>query len=305
MLDLFAIVLPVFGLIGIGYVARQTGFVSERVGEGLSEFVFTLSLPCLIFRTLVRAEIPAVQPWGYWISYFAGVAVVWLLATTIGRHFFGIKGVSGVVAGFSAGQANTVFVGIPMILKAYGDEGAVPLFLLIAVHLPVTMTLATILAEGRQASPLLILRRLLTHPIVVGILAGSACRPVAAYVPAPAWQVMDLLASAAVPCALISMGIALRRHGLQMGWKLPSLISFLKLVVHPLVVLLLATQVFEMPPVWAGVAVLFASCPSGINAYLFAERYGEGVALASSAVTLSTFLALGSTLVWLYVLGVG
>jgi len=305
MLELFAIVLPVFGLIGIGYVARQTGFVSERVGEGLSEFVFTLSLPCLIFRTLVRAEIPSVQPWGYWISYFAGVAVVWLLATIIGRHFFGIKGVSGVVAGFAAGQANTVFVGIPMILKAYGDEGAVPLFLLIAVHLPVTMTLATILAEGRQASPLVILRRLLTHPIVVGILAGSACRPIAAYVPAPAWQVMDLLASAAVPCALISMGIALRRYGLQMGWKLPTVISVLKLVVHPLVVLLLATQVFQMPPVWAGVAVLFASCPSGINAYLFAERYGEGVALASSAVTLSTFLALGSTLVWLYVLGVG
>jgi predicted permease len=305
MLELFAIVLPVFGLIGIGYVARQTGFVSERVGEGLSEFVFTLSLPCLIFRTLVRAEIPAVQPWGYWISYFAGVAVVWLLATAIGRNFFGIKGVSGVVAGFSAGQANTIFVGVPMILKAYGDEGAVPLFLLIAVHLPVTMTLATILAEGRQASPLVILRRLVTHPIVVGILAGSACRPIAAYVPSPIWQIMDLLASAAVPCALISMGIALRRYGMQTGWKLPTVISFLKLVVHPLVVLLLATYVFHMPPVWAGVAVLFASCPSGINAYLFAERYGEGVALASSAVTLSTVLALGTTLVWLYVLGVG
>jgi predicted permease len=305
MLELFAIVLPVFGLIGIGYVARQTGFISERAGEGLSEFVFTLSLPCLIFRTLVRAEIPDVQPWGYWISYFVGVAVVWLLATVIGQRFFGIKGVSAVVAGFSAGQANTVFVGVPMILKAYGDEGAVPLFLLIAVHLPVTMTLATILAEGRQASPVIVLRRLFTHPIVVGILAGSACRPIAAYVPAPAWQVMDLLASAAVPCALISMGIALRRYGLQTGWKLPTVISFLKLVLHPLIVLLLATRVFNMPPVWAGVAVLFASCPSGINAYLFAERYGEGVALASSAITLSTFLALGTTLVWLYVLGVG
>ena len=305
MLDLLAIVLPVFGLIGIGYVARQTGFISERVGEGLSEFVFTLSLPCLIFRTLVRAEIPAVQPWGYWIAYFVGVAAVWFLATGIGRRFFGLKGIPAVVAGFAAGQANTVFVGVPMILKAYGDEGAVPLFLLIAVHLPVTMTLATILAEGRRASPLLIVRRLLTHPIVVGILAGSICRPVAAYVPAPAWQVMDLLASAAVPCALISMGIALRRYGLQMGWKLPTVISFLKLIVHPLIVLLLATYVFPMPPVWAGVAVLFASCPSGINAYLFAERYGEGVALASSAITLSTALALGTTLIWLRVLGIG
>jgi malonate transporter len=305
MLELLAIVLPVFGLIGIGYVARQVNFVSERMGEGLSEFVFSLSLPCLIFRTLVRAEIPAVQPWGYWISYFAGVAVVWTLAMLIGRRFFALKGVSAVVAGFSAGQANTVFVGVPMILKAYGEAGAVPLFLLIAVHLPVTMTLATIMAEGRQASPFVIVRRLLTHPIVVGILAGSAFRPLAPYLPGPFWQVVELLGSAAVPCALISMGIALRRYGLDMGWRLPTLISALKLLLHPLIVLLLATYVFEIPPVWAGVAVLFASCPSGINAYLFAERYGEGVALASSAVTLSTVLALGTTLLWLYVLGVG
>jgi malonate transporter len=305
MLDLLTIVLPVFGLIGIGYAARRTNYITDRAGEGLSEFVFTLSLPCLIFRTLVRAEIPAVQPWGYWISYFAGVAVVWFMAAVLAKRFFGLTGVSNVVAGFSAGQANTVFVGIPMILKAYGDAGAVPLFLLIAVHLPVTMTLATLLAEGRQASPFVILRRLLTHPIVVGILAGSACRPIAAFIPDPAWQVVDLLASAAVPCALISMGISLRRHGMPMGWKLPTLISGLKLVIHPLVVLLLATYVFQIPPVWAGVAVLYASCPSGINAYLFAERYGEGVALASSSVTLSTGLALGTTLIWLYVLGVG
>lgn len=305
MFDLLMIVFPVFGLIGIGYLARRTGFVSERMGEGLSEFVFTLSVPCLIFRTLVKAEIPETQPWGYWVSYFAGVAVAWVLAALIGRRFFGIKGVSGVVAGFSAGQANTVFVGVPMILKAYGEEGAVPLFLLLAVHLPVTMTLATVLAEGRQASPFVILRRLATHPIVIGILAGSALRPAAPLIPSPLWQIMDLLASAAVPCALISMGIALHRYGMKTGWKLPMVISVLKLVIHPLVVLLLAAYVFQMPPVWAGVAVLFASCPSGINAYLFAERYGEGVALASSAVTLSTVLALGTTLVWLYVLGIG
>jgi len=305
MLDLLAIVLPVFGLIGIGYLGRRTGFVSERMGDGLSEFVFSLSVPCLIFNTLVRARIPEVQPWGYWISYFTGVAVVWALAMLLSRRLFGLKGVSAVVAGFSAGQANTVFVGVPMILKAYGDEGAVPLFLLIAVHLPVTMTLATIMAEGRQASPLTILRKLATHPIVVGILAGSAFRPIAPYVPGPVWQIVELLASAAVPCALISMGIALRRYGLPMGWKLPTLISGFKLVLHPLVVLLLATYVFTMPPVWAGVAVLFASCPSGINAYLFAQRYGEGVALASSTVTLSTILALGTTLLWLYVLGIG
>ena len=53
-----AIVLPVFGLIGVGYVARQTGLVTDRAGEGLSEFVFTLAVPCLIFRTLVQSRDP-------------------------------------------------------------------------------------------------------------------------------------------------------------------------------------------------------------------------------------------------------
>jgi hypothetical protein len=299
-----AIVLPVFGLIAIGYVARQTGVLSDRTGEGLSDLVFTLAVPCLIFRTLVRAEIPIVQPWGYWISYFAGVAVVWVLATAAAQRIFGLSGTAAVVAGFSAGQANTVLVGIPMILKAYGDAGAVPLFLLIAVHLPVTMTLATLLAEGRKASPLAILRRLVTHPIIIGIAAGSALRPVVDHIPGPLWQIVDFIGGTSIPCSLVSMGIALRRYGMEAGWRLPGVIAALKLVLHPLVVMGLAIYVFEIPRAWAGVAVLFAACPSGINAYLFAQRYGEGVALASSSIALSTGLALVTIMVWLQVLGV-
>jgi malonate transporter and related proteins len=299
-----AIVLPVFGLIAIGYGARLLRLASDRTGEGLSDFVFTLAVPCLIFKTLARADIPAVQPWGYWISYFVGVAMVWAIAMFAAHRFFGLSGTAAVVAGFSAGQANTVLVGIPMILKAYGEEGAVPLFLLVAVHLPVTMTAATVMAEGRRASPLALLRRLATHPIVIAILSGALLRPLAPSVPAPLFQVVDMIAAAAVPCALVAMGIALYRYGMGAGWKLPVLITALKLVAHPLIVLVLATAVFDMPRAWAGVAVLFASCPSGINAYLFAERYGEGVAIASSALALSTAAALGTTILWLQILGV-
>ncbi len=305
MLGPLSIVLPVFGLIGLGYAARRVGLLTDRGGDGLTEFVFTLAVPALIFRTLSRAEIPAVQPWGYWISYFVGVAVVWAIAQGLAARVFRQDGIAAVAAGFSAGQANTVLVGIPMILKAYGEEGAVPLFLLIAVHLPVTMTAATLLAEGRGTSPLKLLRRLVTHPIVVAVLAGSAARFVAGWIPGPAWQVLDLVSAAAVPCSLVAMGVALRRYGLEAGWRLPGLIAGLKLVVHPLIVFVLTTQVFSMPPAWAGVAVLFAACPSGINAYLFAERYGQGVAVASSAVALSTALALVTVAVWLRVLGVG
>jgi predicted permease len=304
MLASLLVVLPVFGLIALGYGARWLKLVRESTGEGLSDFVFVLAVPCLLFRTLARADIPAVQPWGYWIAYFTGLAVIWALAMLVASRLFARSGPELVVSGFAAAQSNTVFVGVPMILKAYGDAGAVPLGLLLAIHLPVTMTVATLLAEGRSASVAMLVKRLFTHPIIIGILLGSAARPVVGLIPAPFWTIVDLLAEAAVPCALISLGIAMRRYGLQSGLGLPAVLSGLKLGLHPLIVYVLATKVFSMPPHWSGVAVLFAACPCGINAYLFAERYRQGVADASSAIALSTMLSLVTTAAWLTWLGV-
>lgn len=305
MLASLAVVFPVFGLIAIGYAARWAGVVRETTGEGLSDFVFVLAVPCLLFRTLARADIPAIQPWGYWIAYFTGLGVVWVLAMLASRRLFGRTGAAPVVAGFAAAQSNTIFVGIPMILKAYGDAGAVPLGMLLAIHLPVTMTAATVLVEGRATSVGMLAKRLFTHPIIIGITLGSLMRPVVGHVPEPLWTLVDLIAGAAVPCALVSLGIAMRRYGLESGLGLPLVLSTLKLGLHPLIVYVLATRVFDMPPHWSGVAVLFAACPCGINAYLFAERYKQGVADASSAIALSTMLSLFTTAAWLTWLGVG
>jgi len=305
MLAALLVVLPVFGLIALGYLARWTKLLRETTGEGLSDFVFVLAVPCLLFRTLATADVPQTQPWGYWIAYFTGLAIVWALAMLIASRIFARKGSELVVSGFAAAQSNTVFVGVPMILKAYGDAGAVPLGLLLAIHLPVTMTVATLLAEGRSASPAMMIRRLFTHPIIIGIILGMLARPVVGQLPAPFWTLIDLIAAAAVPCALISLGISMRRYGLESGLGLPVALSALKLGLHPLIVYVLATKVFDMPPHWSGVAVLFAACPCGINAYLFAERYRQGVADASSAITLSTLISLVTTAAWLTWLGVG
>ena len=164
-----------------------------------------------------------------------------------------------------------------------------------------------LLAEGRSASPLAILRRLVTHPIIVAILARLG-------LPAPRRRISRLRSgrwsrcSAPPRCPAPSSAWASRcsRYGFQAGWKLPALIAGLKLVRAP---------AHRLRPGDAGLrdaarpgrASPCSSPPArrGINAYLFAERYGEGVAIASSAVALSTALGPRHTLVWLQVLGVG
>jgi malonate transporter len=303
MLDALAIVLPIFGLVLVGFAARKGGLIDDKAGAGLAQFVFAIALPCLILDTLARGDLPLAEPWGYWASYFAALGLTWLVAGLVARHVFGTVGVETVVAGFSAAQSNTVLIGVPLILKAFGEAAAVPLFLLVAIHLPITMSVATLLVEGRGASLATIARKLATHPIVLGILAGVLIRPVAADLPEPLWRMIDMLAAAAAPSALVAMGIALARYGLEAGLPLPAAITACKLALHPLLVWLLARFVFPVPEAWIGVAVMFAACPSGINAYLLAQTYKSGVALASGAVALSTALAVVTIAGWLALVG--
>lgn len=306
--DIAVIILPVFGMVAIGYVAARVGLVSEKASDGLAEYVFSLAVPVLIFRTLSEAKLPDAQPWGYWIAYFAGAFAVFGLAMLAARRLFHRSHQEAVIHGFAAGQANTVFVGVPLILKAYGEEGAVPLFLLIAIHLPVMMIAATLLLEGSaglsRATMLRLLKLLALNPVLVGIYAGGLAQLTGVHATGIPKQLVDLLSASATPCALVSLGLSLRHYGISGDVRPPLLITFLKLMVHPAAVFLLA-MILPMPRVWAGVAVLFAAMPSGINGYLLAQRYGVAVSTTTSAVSLSTGLAVVTVAFWLLVLGVG
>lgn len=304
MLHILSIVLPIFGLIAIGYGARRTKLVLDRTGDGLSDYVFAIAVPALIFKTLTAADLPESQPWGYWFAYFSAVILVWAVAMIIGKRVFDLTRMDNIVNGFSSAQANTVMVGIPLILETYGKPGAVPLFLLIAIHLPIMMTAATLMAEQGQTHWKRMARQLLLHPILLAIFISTAFRLSGLPVPTAVKTIVEMLGASAIPCALFAMGIALYRYGIGEDWKIAASITALKLIVHPALVYIFAFHVFSMPPVWAGVAVLFASSPAGVNAYLFAERYRAGARIASSAIALSTALSVITSTFWLAFLGI-
>ena len=147
-------------------------------------------------------------------------------------------------------------------------------------------------------------RQLLLHPILLAIFISTAFRLSGLPVPTAVKTIVEMLGASAIPCALFAMGIALYRYGIGEDWKIAASITALKLIVHPALVYIFAFHVFSMPPVWAGVAVLFASSPAGVNAYLFAERYRAGARIASSAIALSTALSVITSTFWLAFLGI-
>jgi predicted permease len=304
------VVLPVFGLIAFGYVCAWTGLLRERVAEGVSDYVYTIAIPLLIFRTLAEARLPDVSPWGYWGVYFFGAAVAWAAAQTLSVFAFGRPTREAIVHGLTSAQSNIVLVGIPLVLSAVGQAGAVPLILLVAVNLPLMMLAATLMMEGSggglsRAALLSVARNLATNLILIGFAVGLAAQLLEIRPGGAPKAIIDMIAQSAVPCALFAMGLALRRYGVLGDISMSSVVTALKLLVHPLVVWLLVTFVVPIPPVFATVAVLFAAMPCGINAYLLAERYRVGVPAAAGAVTLSTSLSVLTISFWLWMTGVG
>ena len=306
MNQILEVILPVFGLIGLGFAAAWFRLLTPQAGEGLSDFVFMFCIPPLIFKTMATAAMPASQPWGYWLAYFGGVGLVWAATMRFAARQPGCGRTESVIAGFCASQSNTVLVGIPLLLSAYGEAGRVPLFLLIAIHLPIMVTAATLLIEGGgRVNFGKLAEKLLLNPILLAIFVGLAWRGAGLGLGGPVKSMIDQLASAAIPCALVAMGLALRRYGLHENVSFSAFVTAMKLVVHPALVFVFAKWVFPMPPAWAGIAVLFAAMPSGVNSYLFAQRYGSGAGLTSGTIALSTGLSVFTTPIWLWLLGVG
>lgn len=300
MSALASIVLPVFALLGIGYLAAWTRLLPDRSADGLAAYVFNLAVPLLVFRTIGARALPDASPWLFWAAYFLGTAATWLIVSLAARALLGAGALRAGLAGCAGAYANVMLLGLPIILVAFGDEGAVPLFLLISVHLPLMMAASIAVGEstarsgldlGRLAGD--VARAVITNPIILAILAAIAWQAAGFQLAGVAEKVVGWIADTAIPCALIAMGLTLRRYGVAGDTKLTVLIVAGKLVLHPLLVFA-AARTFGLPPVWTGVAVLFAAAPSAVNTYVIASRYGEALGAVSGAILIGTGLALAS-----------
>ena len=306
------IVLPVFGVVAIGYGTAKMGWMGENAIEGLNQFCFNIAIPLLLFRLLATSELPDTTPWGYLISYYGAVGVTYGAALVLGRRLFGFSLVEGAVFGLCAGFSNTIMIGIPLTLRAFGDAASFPLFVLIGLHGVVLMTLTTIVAEtglGRSESlgklPAAVGRRLITNPIILSLLLGIAFNFAGLDIPQTADTVLETLGSAALPCATFAMGSSIARFKLAGSINHLGVIMVLKLALLPLLVWVLAAQIFRLDEIWVSVGVLLASLPTGITAYLFAERYRVIVPTAASGVLVSTIVSFLTVSLVLGFLGVG
>lgn len=306
-------VLPVFGMIVLGYGFTRARIFDASAGRGISLFVFNVAIPALLFKTVATMEPQQAAPWSLWLAFFGGLAVTWVAAALVSRLVPSLDVSGGAAASMAAGFGNLALLGTPLALSHFGQQAALPLGMILSIHAPILWFAAMLhralfqtqasLSIGRTARDLF--RNLATNAIVLGLVAGSLWRVTGFGIHPILAAMLGMLADAAVPTALFALGVSLAGYSLKGSWSGMFSLIALKMVLMPILVFLMLRYVVSVPPLWTQVAVLFAAMPTGANAFLFSQRNEEAVAAVSGAIALGTGLAAISASILLYMMDSG
>jgi malonate transporter and related proteins len=313
MIAVLATVVPVFGLIALGFLAGRTGYISEAGIKGLPEFVFRMAMPVMLFRTIGSAKLPDVPISAILVSFFGAAALVWVLVSLATRLALRRSQSDAAALGMGATFSNSVMMGIPICLAHFGPDAAPLLALVILCDTPLLWLAATLhlaASEGTGERGLVgllsnLVWRLATNPIIFGCVAGLLWQVMGWQLPDLANTMVNMLANAAIPGALVAMGLALNSYGLRGEWAAVILLTVQKLIIMPVAAYVIAAYVLGLPPLAVGVVTVLAAMPVGANAYLFATAYDRQPAAVAGAIALSTPLALVTVSLLLWLLGSG
>lgn len=286
------IVAPVFALIAAGVVLGRRGSLPGDAVGSLNGFVVRLALPALLFAAVAEAKGHDLAQPGFVAAFAGGMALTFALGLFLGRGVLADRSLQAL----SGSYANTAFLGIPLCTAAFGAVGlaaavAASLMTVCVLFAAALVLIEVDLAAARHPARLLaaVGARLARNPIVVAPLAGAAWRLTRLPLPAPVHALATLLAAAAAPCALVTIGLFLA--AMPIPRRLPAVTLILKLLVQPALTALLAFGVFAMPRPWAAAATLIAALPTGTGPFMAAELYTRDRAHAAAAMLTSTLMA--------------
>ncbi len=189
-------------------------------------------------------------------------------------------------------------MGPGLALATLGPQAAVPVALIFCFDtlllfsvVPFLMALANPQQKNIGAIAVDVVKRIVTHPLVIATAVGVASAAVHFQPPVALERLLQFLQNAAAPCALFTLGVTVALRPLRkMPWEVPLLVT-VKLVVHPILVFLLLSLFGPLEQSWVYTAVLMAALPPALNVFVFARQYDTWVEQASGAVLFGTLIS--------------
>lgn len=305
LLQVLAIIAPVFVIIAVGYLAVLSGYMAREATGGLGLFVLRVALPALVFNALTSTPIGAALTWGYLLGYGGASLAVFGLGYFIARRIARQPIPASAVRALGISGSNTGFMGYPIAAMVIGAPAGQLLAQNMIFENLILIPFAFVLAElGESSATSLravlrgIVLSLARNPLLIAIAAGVAVGVAGIELPQPVTRPIALLASVAGPIALFVVGATLA----ELSWGgTPVEITRIvvgKLLLHPAAVAAALWMMPDLDPTLIAGGIIFAAAPMMSIYPIIGARFGIPrltatallAATALSAVTLSVLI---------------
>ena len=309
MQTLLDVILPVFLVIGFGYVAVWRGLFPVSGIDGVMKFTQNFAIPCLLFQAIARIDLSSSYDPRLLGSFYGGAALCFALGLLGARLLVRRDWEDSVAIGFCCLFSNSILLGLPITERAYGPEALAGNYAILSFHAPFCYGLGITVMEfvrNRGQSGLSLLRNvsraMFRNALVLAILGGFAVNLSGLPIPGVVDDALSLIVRAALPAALFALGGVLLQYKPEGDMKAILMVCAIALLVHPALVWSFGTML-SLPQAGFRSGVLTAAMAPGFNAYIFANMYGRARRVAASSVLIATGSSILTVWLWLTVLG--
>ena len=310
MATLLNVTLPVFLVLGFGYLTVWRGVFSEEGIDALMKYSQSVAIPFLLFRAISNLDLGVNFDVPLLLTYYSSATVTFIVGIFGTRLLFRRPWEDSVAIGFACLFGNSLLLGLPITQRAYGTDALVGNYVIVSVHAPfcyvvglITMEIVRSRGRGAARAVTTALKAISQNMMVLALVAGFVVNLSGLTIPGPVAEALDFMARSAIPVALFGLGGVLVRYRIDGDLKIVAFVCVMALVFLPTLVWLVGDTIANLNQAERRSAIITAAMAPGVNAYLFANMYGVAKRVAASSVLIGTTVSIATTSVWLAVVG--
>ena len=306
--EILALILPVFAVVIVGYLAVKFSIVPASIAPPLVQFVYHICLPALMFHIIAGESIHALLNWRFWIAFGGGSLLMLGLVYVGGGRWLGKDFGDKAIPAFSAVQINAAFVALPVLHVIFGAKGVAPAaianFIVAAVMFPIlaaVMEMTRRTGSGGKKPMWHLARGVFLSPMVWPAVLGFVFAAFAIPVPKTLDSFLVILGSALTPVALFAIGASVNLGDILHDARRIAVLSTIKLVALPALVFGIALAL-GMEPFFIIAVTICACVPTAKNIYFLASEYHVAEKSAAAMISATTVASIVTMTLWLLLL---
>ena len=303
------VILPVFLLIAGGFVSSYLHLLKRQSVDILTKLCQDFGIPFLLFFNLAILDLGSAFNIQLLIFFYISMIFSFIIISSVAYFIFKQPYNNSIILGFCAMFSNGVLLGLPISELAFGTESLFINYTIIIGHAPLCYLVGITFIEvakiksdsylfGIKSS----LKAILLNNLTLGILLGIGFNLFKFEFSATTEELLKFGTSWIIPISLFTMGGVLFYYRVSKNYKIPAIIISTSLLIQPAVVYLLGSQFSNIEIDILKNAVIMAAMAPGLNAYFFANMYGECRDVVATTILASTVLTVFSSTLWIYFL---